>query len=344
MAARLADLADLGFRWTAHALRQAQIDGEFSGAVEVLHAGLFAQLETSRFAESLGADVSDHTGRLAAAANIMVDLADDCGIDLGDEDPRACRICGCTEAHACEGGCWWVEMDLCSNPACVAKAAELAHAAKLCDCRICGREGTDAFKGGRGDDACSPCTRIMTALREVHDLGATGLAAALASAQGCREFRPLLVEAIGNSFVGDGLGAVLQRILSIHDSTFKDGSLDCDAMGKMASAILRSSYADPVRIFDGLSATVSDPALAQFDELAERHHGRLRDLPLHDGRHTDEKVGDLLDELRDMGATEMADAIAREGVKAGAVFLAPASCDAERVRAILFELAEVMPC
>ena len=47
-------------------------------------------------------------------------------------DGPACRICGCTETNACivdnpEVGlpvpCWWVEPDLCSNPACVAAAA-----------------------------------------------------------------------------------------------------------------------------------------------------------------------------------------------------------------------------
>ncbi len=27
---------------------------------------------------------------------------------------RKCRVCGCTEDHACEGGCYWVELDLCS--------------------------------------------------------------------------------------------------------------------------------------------------------------------------------------------------------------------------------------
>lgn len=32
-------------------------------------------------------------------------------------DVRACRECGCTDDHACEGGCWWVSYDLCS--ACV---------------------------------------------------------------------------------------------------------------------------------------------------------------------------------------------------------------------------------
>ena len=27
---------------------------------------------------------------------------------------QRCRVCGCTETCACEGGCWWVEPDLCS--------------------------------------------------------------------------------------------------------------------------------------------------------------------------------------------------------------------------------------
>ncbi|MCL6599810.1 MAG: hypothetical protein K6T81_13905 [Alicyclobacillus macrosporangiidus] len=36
------------------------------------------------------------------------------------EEPK-CRVCGCTESRACEGGCYWVEPDLCSRCA----AAEL---------------------------------------------------------------------------------------------------------------------------------------------------------------------------------------------------------------------------
>lgn len=28
---------------------------------------------------------------------------------------RFCRVCGCTESNACEGGCYWVEPDLCSR-------------------------------------------------------------------------------------------------------------------------------------------------------------------------------------------------------------------------------------
>ena len=28
---------------------------------------------------------------------------------------RGCRMCGCTDCQACEGGCYWVEHDLCSR-------------------------------------------------------------------------------------------------------------------------------------------------------------------------------------------------------------------------------------
>lgn len=31
---------------------------------------------------------------------------------LGRE--RTCRVCGCTAARACLGGCWWVSVDVCS--------------------------------------------------------------------------------------------------------------------------------------------------------------------------------------------------------------------------------------
>ncbi|BDP44889.1 hypothetical protein DAETH_48580 (plasmid) [Deinococcus aetherius] len=28
---------------------------------------------------------------------------------------QACRVCGCSNTWACEGGCWWVRPDLCSS-------------------------------------------------------------------------------------------------------------------------------------------------------------------------------------------------------------------------------------
>ena len=33
---------------------------------------------------------------------------------------RTCRACGCTDLHACPGGCYWVSLDLCS--ACAKKS------------------------------------------------------------------------------------------------------------------------------------------------------------------------------------------------------------------------------
>ena len=32
----------------------------------------------------------------------------------GWPDIQRCRVCGCTHYNPCDGGCWWVEDDLCS--------------------------------------------------------------------------------------------------------------------------------------------------------------------------------------------------------------------------------------
>lgn len=34
--------------------------------------------------------------------------------------PAACRVCGCTENNACEGGCWWAKNEPGSPPLCSA--------------------------------------------------------------------------------------------------------------------------------------------------------------------------------------------------------------------------------
>jgi hypothetical protein len=43
------------------------------------------------------------------------------GVDLAGKVPdeilvkeKKCRVCGCTDDHACLGGCYWVKEDLCS--------------------------------------------------------------------------------------------------------------------------------------------------------------------------------------------------------------------------------------
>lgn len=44
-------------------------------------------------------------------------------IDAAEIGTRRCRVCGCTDLHGCEDGCWWVEDDLCSNCADRAEAS-----------------------------------------------------------------------------------------------------------------------------------------------------------------------------------------------------------------------------
>lgn len=62
---------------------------------------------------------------------------------------RTCRVCGCTDARACEGGCWWVEADLCS--ACKPGPADVDAWTEEADCDECGGAG------GIGGLICEVC-------------------------------------------------------------------------------------------------------------------------------------------------------------------------------------------
>jgi hypothetical protein len=44
---------------------------------------------------------------------------EECVCEMG-EGWRFCRNCGCSDERACEGGCWWIAADLCSECAPVA--------------------------------------------------------------------------------------------------------------------------------------------------------------------------------------------------------------------------------
>ena len=48
---------------------------------------------------------------------VLGKIADDIVKRLNTNVPpqRTCRVCGCTQGHACPGGCFWVEEDLCSQ-------------------------------------------------------------------------------------------------------------------------------------------------------------------------------------------------------------------------------------
>lgn len=63
-------------------------------------------------------------GRVLTPEPRRVDSSAGVRIREGDPAPRplaerVCRVCGCTQNHACEGGCWWINDDLCSS--CAAK-------------------------------------------------------------------------------------------------------------------------------------------------------------------------------------------------------------------------------
>ena len=52
-----------------------------------------------------------------------------------------CRICGCTDDHACPEGCTWVEETLCSSCADKAVDGPVEEPAKVLRCAACGTAG-----------------------------------------------------------------------------------------------------------------------------------------------------------------------------------------------------------
>jgi hypothetical protein len=60
----------------------------------------FPYVNRAEIRRILNADASEETLYVTVPAGLGV--------------KRACRVCGCTENHACPGGCYWVDVDLCS--------------------------------------------------------------------------------------------------------------------------------------------------------------------------------------------------------------------------------------
>jgi hypothetical protein len=90
-----------------------------------------------RYARSLGstaAEIRLHADFAAQGPEQMVDFLGHIGLreaiaeTLAEAQARSCRICGCTDNDACEGGCHWIGPDLCST--CEDKAAELEAMAR----------------------------------------------------------------------------------------------------------------------------------------------------------------------------------------------------------------------
>ena len=101
--------------WVAEAIarnkdvvRTARSQEALDRCVEVLHEEGETHLAAGLLYLS-AARVGGYEGpALEALIQVVVDLK------LMGAMEQSCRVCGCTNQHACPGGCSWVEMDLCS--------------------------------------------------------------------------------------------------------------------------------------------------------------------------------------------------------------------------------------
>ncbi len=88
---------------------------------------LFEEGETYLAASLLCLMTARIAGHADAALGVLMQALLELGM-LGGLD-RRCRVCGCTQQHACPGGCSWVEIDLCS--ACAERLRKQARSAYL---------------------------------------------------------------------------------------------------------------------------------------------------------------------------------------------------------------------
>ncbi|MDP3853649.1 hypothetical protein [Phenylobacterium sp.] len=101
----------------------------------------FTEDDKARLGERLQAEFDGETDDMLAAAWSMGARAF-CNTALGR---HICRICGCWEQEACEGGCVWIEADLCSScasdggccPACGAAPGFAGVDCTVCDDVAC---------------------------------------------------------------------------------------------------------------------------------------------------------------------------------------------------------------
>lgn len=83
-----------------------------AGQMWSLRSGLVDQAAQSSDAPNLAADLladAEQASRVAARAALVA-----IALQLTGAEEETCRVCGCTEDAACEGGCHWVAAGLCS--------------------------------------------------------------------------------------------------------------------------------------------------------------------------------------------------------------------------------------
>lgn len=75
--------------------------------------------DAMRIARNVFGDVLSAERLDEIEAGIAVELALDVALQ------RRCRVCGCTDGHACQGGCYWIGPTLCSR--CGPKPSRPSH-------------------------------------------------------------------------------------------------------------------------------------------------------------------------------------------------------------------------
>lgn len=74
---------------------------------ETFEAEHLANLSFDKLAEMINQ-------RLVSKLRPILGPEDQYILEILDFNLQECRVCGCTDAVACEGGCYWIEKDLCS--------------------------------------------------------------------------------------------------------------------------------------------------------------------------------------------------------------------------------------
>lgn len=86
-------------------------------------------VRTVRLSDGTWRVLCDHCGEDDEDQELVVEVSTEAqalsfrALHLTDlHEVRSCRVCSCTEDHACAGGCSWLSEDLCDSPACAAGA------------------------------------------------------------------------------------------------------------------------------------------------------------------------------------------------------------------------------
>ena len=83
-----------------------------AGQMWALRSGLVDQAAQATDSPGVLSDLladAEQASRVAARAALVA-----IALQLTGAEEEACRVCGCTDDHACEGGCHWIAAGLCS--------------------------------------------------------------------------------------------------------------------------------------------------------------------------------------------------------------------------------------